>query len=282
MRSEKKDPRDFALWKHAEPGHLMRWRDCLGQEGFPGWHTECVAMSMRYLGNAFDIHGGGIDLIFPHHENEIAQSTCSNDMKKFANFWLHNGFLKIEGEKMSKSLNNFLTVFDLIKRDFSGSAIRYNMLSTHYRQPLDWKFERLAEAEKTLIKWNNKKESKYEGDLPKQVLNALLDDLTTPLSIYEMHQLYKNEKFADLTKACEFFGFVPKGRKDNLPISLELSKKVDNLIKDRNNARLSKNFLLADKIREDLLGAGIIIKDSGQETTWELSTNLEIKKLKEL
>ena len=156
------------------------------------------------------------------------------------------------------------------------------MLSTHYRQPLDWKFERLAEAEKTLIKWNNKKESKYEGDLPKQVLNALLDDINTPLSIYEMHQLYKNEKFADLTKACAFFGFVPKGRKDNLPISPELSKKVDNLIKDRNNARLSKNFLLADKIREDLLGAGIIIKDSGQETTWELSANLEIKKLKEL
>mgnify|MGYP003297080960 CR=1 FL=1 len=207
-------------------------------------------MAKDILGDQFDIHGGGIDLIFPHHENEIAQSTCSNDMKKFPNFWLHNGFLKIEGEKMSKSLNNFLTVFDLIKRDFSGSAIRYNMLSTHYRQPLDWKFERLAEAEKTLIKWNNKIESKSEFDLPKQVLNALLDDLNTPLSIHEMHQLYNNEKFDNLANACAFFGLVRKDRKDSLPMSPELSKKVDNLVKERNNARFSKNFSLADKIRE--------------------------------
>ena len=200
----------------------------------------------------------------------------------YANFWLHNGFLKIEGEKMSKSLNNFLTVFDLIKRDFSGSAIRYNMLSTHYRQPLDWKFERLAEAEKTLIKWDNKIESKSEVDLPKQVLNALLDDLNTPLSIHEMHQLYNNGKFDHLANACAFFGLVPKDIKDNLPLSPELSKKVNNLVKERNIARLSKNFSLADKIREDLLIAGIILKDSGQETTWGLSQNIEIKKLKEL
>ena len=156
------------------------------------------------------------------------------------------------------------------------------MLSTHYRQPLDWKFERLAESEKTLIKWNNKIESKNEGNPPKQVLNALLDDLNTPLSVHEMHQLYNNGKLDDLASACAFFGLVPKDRKDSLPISPELSKKVDNLVKERNNARLSKNFSLADKIREDLLSAGIILKDSGEETTWELSQNLEIKKLKEL
>ena len=278
--NSKRNPLDFVLWKpssNEEPGWNSPWG-----RGRPGWHIECSAMAKDILGDQFDIHGGGIELRFPHHENEIAQSTCSNDMKKFANFWLHNGFLKIEGKKMSKSMNNFLTVFDLIKRDFSGSAIRYNMLSTHYRQPLDWKFERLSEAEKTLIKWNNKIESKNEANLPKKVLNTLLDDLNTPLSIYEMHQLYKNEKFDDLTDACAFFGFVPKGRKDNLSISPELSKKVDNLVKHRNAARSSKNFLLADKIREDLLGAGIIIKDSGQETTWESSQKLEIKKLKEL
>ena len=132
-------------------------------------------------------------------------------MKKFANFWLHNGFLKIEGEKMSKSLNNFLTVFDLIKRDFSGPAIRYNMLSTHYRQPLDWKFGRLAEAEKTLIKWNNKIDSKNETGLPKQILDALVDDLNTPQSIHEMHQLFNNEKFNELRNACTFFGFSSHG-----------------------------------------------------------------------
>ena len=276
----KRNSLDFVLWKpstNEEPGWDSPWG-----RGRPGWHIECSAMAKEILGEQFDIHGGGIDLIFPHHENEIAQSTCSNDMKKFANFWLHNGFLKIEGEKMSKSLNNFLTVFDLINRDFSGSAIRFNMLSTHYRQPLDWKFARLTEAEKTLAKWNNKMVSKNEFVLPKKVLNALLDDLNTPLSIHEMHQFFNNGKFDDLTSASTFFGFLLKDKKDNLHISPELSTKVNKLVEERNIARLSKNFSLADKIREDLLSAGIIMKDSGRETTWELSQNLKIKKLKEL
>ena len=239
-------------------------------------------MAKDILGDQFDIHGGGIDLIFPHHENEIAQSTCSNNMKKFANFWLHNGFLKIEGEKMSKSLNNFLTVYDLIQRDFSGPAIRYNMLSTHYRQPLDWKFERLAEAEKTLIKWNNRIGSMNETGLPRQILNALLDDLNTPQSIHEMHQLFNNEKFGELRNACTFFGFSSKVTQESALMPAHLSEKVDKLIEKRNKARMSKNFSLADKIREDLLSAGIIVKDSGQETTWKSSHKLKIKKLKEL
>ena len=276
----KKNPLDFVLWKPSnfeEPGWESPWG-----RGRPGWHIECSAMAKDILGDQFDIHGGGIDLIFPHHENEIAQSTCSNNMKKFANFWLHNGFLKIEGEKMSKSLNNFLTVYDLIQRDFSGPAIRYNMLSTHYRQPLDWKFERLAEAEKTLIKWNNRNDPINETGLPRQILNALVDDLNTPQSIYEMHQLFNNEKFDELRNACTFFGFSSKGKKENALIPAELLEKVDKLIEKRNNARMSKNFSLADKIREDLLSAGIIIKDSGQETTWESSQKLKIKKLKEL
>ena len=276
----KKNPLDFVLWKPSnaeEPGWGSPWG-----RGRPGWHIECSAMAKDILGDQFDIHGGGIDLIFPHHENEIAQSTCSNNIKKLANFWLHNGFLKIEGEKMSKSLNNFLTVYDLIQRDFSGPAIRYNMLSTHYRQPLDWKFERLAEAEKTLIKWNNRIGSIKENGLPRQILNALVDDLNTPQSIHEMHQLFNNEKFDELRNACTFFGFYSKDTKESALIPAELSEKVDKLIKKRNNARMSKNFSLADKIREDLLSAGIIIKDSGQETTWESSQKLKIKKLKEL
>ena len=276
----KKNPLDFVLWKPSnaeEPGWESPWG-----RGRPGWHIECSAMAKDILGDQFDIHGGGIDLIFPHHENEIAQSTCSNNMKKFANFWLHNGFLKIEGEKMSKSLNNFLTVYDLIQRDFSGPAIRYNMLSTHYRQPLDWKFERLAEAEKTLIKWNNRIDSIKGTGLPRQILNALVDDLNTPQSIHEMHQLFNNEKFDELRNACTFFGFSSKDTKESALILAELSEKVDKLIEKRNNARMSKNFSLADKIREDLLSAGIIIKDGGQETTWELSQKLKINKLKEL
>ncbi len=276
----KKNPLDFVLWKPSnaeEPGWESPWG-----RGRPGWHIECSAMAKDILGDQFDIHGGGIDLIFPHHENEIAQSTCSNNMKKFANFWLHNGFLKIEGEKMSKSLNNFLTVYDLIQRDFSGPAIRYNMLSTHYRQPLDWKFERLAEAEKTLIKWNNRIDSMDETGLPRQILNALVDDLNTPQSIHEMHQLFNNEKFDELRNACTFFGFSSKVTQESVLIPADLSEKVDKLIEKRNNARMSKNFSLADKIREDLLSAGIKVKDSGQETTWESSQKLRIKKLKEL
>ncbi len=276
----KKNPLDFVLWKPSnteEPGWESPWG-----RGRPGWHIECSAMAKDILGDQFDIHGGGIDLIFPHHENEIAQSTCTNNMKKFANFWLHNGFLKIEGEKMSKSLNNFLTVFDLIKRDFSGPAIRYNMLSTHYRQPLDWKFERLAEAEKTLTKWNNKIDSKNETGLPRQILDALLDDLNTPQSIHEMHQLFNNEKFDELRNATTFFGFSSTGINESVLIPTDLAEKVGKLVEKRNKARLSKNFSLADKIREDLLSAGIIIKDSGQETTWESSQKLKIKKLREL
>jgi len=276
----KKNPLDFVLWKPSnleEPGWESPWG-----RGRPGWHIECSAMAKDILGDQFDIHGGGIDLIFPHHENEIAQSTCSNNMKKFANFWLHNGFLKIEGEKMSKSLNNFLTVFDLIKRDFSGPAIRFNMLATHYRQPLDWKFERLVEAEKTLIKWNNKFESKDQKVLPMQILHALLDDLNTPQSIHEMHQLFNNEKFDDLSNACRFFGFSSKDVKDGVSIPPDIYEKIDKLVEKRNNARMAKNFSLADEIREDLLRAGIIIKDSGQETTWESGQKLEIKKLKKL
>ena len=276
----KKNPLDFVLWKPSnveEPGWESPWG-----RGRPGWHIECSAMAKDILGDQFDIHGGGIDLIFPHHENEIAQSTCSNNMKKFANFWLHNGFLKIEGEKMSKSLNNFLTVYDLIQGDFSGPAIRYNMLSTHYRQPLDWKFERLAEAEKTLVKWNNRIDQIKETGLPRQILNALVDDLNTPQSIHEMHQLFNNERFDELRNACTFFGFSSKDTKESALIPAELSEKVDKLIEKRNNARMSKNFSLADKIREDLLSAGIIIKDSDQETTWESSQKLKINKLKEL
>ena len=279
-KDSKKNPLDFVLWKPSlleEPGWESPWG-----RGRPGWHIECSAMAKDILGDQFDIHGGGIDLIFPHHENEIAQSTCSNEMKKFANFWLHNGFLKIEGEKMSKSLNNFLTVFDLIERDFSGPAIRYNMLSTHYRQPLDWKFDRLKEAERIIAKWNDKIETKNLDELPKQVINALLDDLNTPLSIHEMHQLFNKGNYQDLGNVCAFFEFVTKGSKDVSKITPELSEKVDKLVEKRNNARMSKNFSLADKIRDDLLNAGIIIKDTGQETTWELSQKLEIKKIKEL
>ena len=279
-KDSKKNPLDFVLWKPSlleEPGWESPWG-----RGRPGWHIECSAMAKDILGDQFDIHGGGIDLIFPHHENEIAQSTCSNEMKKFANFWLHNGFLKIEGEKMSKSLNNFLTVFDLIERDFSGPAIRYNMLSTHYRQPLDWKFDRLKEAERIIAKWNDKIETKNLDELPKQVINALLDDLNTPLSIHEMHQLFNKGNYQDLGNVCGFFGFVTKGLKVVSKITPELSEKVDKLVEKRNNARMSKNFSLADKIRDDLLNAGIIIKDTGQETTWELSQKLEIKKIKEL
>ena len=162
----KKNPLDFVLWKPSnseEPGWDSPWGF-----GRPGWHIECSAMSRDLLGENFDIHGGGIDLIFPHHENEIAQSVCASKGKNFANFWLHNGYLMLEGEKMSKSLNNFITVKELIENDFSGQAIRYVMLSTHYRQPINWTYKRLREAEKILEKWSSLKLSHIHIYEPKR------------------------------------------------------------------------------------------------------------------
>src|SRR5277367_1177793 len=209
----KRDPQDFVLWKPSKPGEPS-WPSPAGIEtqGRPGWHIECSAMSWKHLGEIFDIHGGGIDLVFPHHENEIAQSRCAFHTPVMANYWMHNGFLQVEGEKMSKSLGNFLTIHELLtsrkfgERSWDGPALRLTMLRTHYRQPIDWTLRGLEEAERTIRNWANLLERHStshvdEGPPPDQFMEALADDLNTPMALGEMHKLADGARKGDLASA---------------------------------------------------------------------------------
>ncbi len=216
----KKDPTDFVLWKPSKKGEPSWPSPCSIQKpGRPGWHIECSAMAAKHLGDVFDIHGGGIDLVFPHHENEIAQSRCGHSTDVMARFWLHNGFLQVEGEKMSKSLGNFITIHDLL-RDWPGQVIRFNMLRTHYRQPIDWTHKSLVESQATLARWGEIYADCGGGFgknwLPSvEVLDALCDDLNTPLAIAKLHELAKEVKggspaFAEQwTSSAMFLGSIP-------------------------------------------------------------------------
>ena len=213
----KKDPMDFVLWKPSKPGEPS-WTSPCGIEapGRPGWHIECSAMAAAHLGTTFDIHGGGIDLVFPHHENEIAQSRCANRTPIMAQVWMHNGFLQVEGEKMAKSSGNFVTVHELLTSwqgyAWPGEALRFNMLRTQYRQPLDWTLVGLDEAHKTLWEWYGDLEGKpasgdHAGGIPGGVLDALMDDLNTPKAITEMHKLHSAGHWGGLRAALNFLGF---------------------------------------------------------------------------
>jgi cysteinyl-tRNA synthetase len=278
----KKNSADFILWKPSkenEPGWDSPWG-----KGRPGWHIECSAMSEKYLGQMFDIHGGGQDLIFPHHENEIAQSESCND-KKFANFWMHNGFLSIEGEKMSKSLGNYITINEL-KNRYQGDVIRLNMLLTHYRQPLNWTEKGLKESKKTLDKWykiietNNQNLQQDYENISKKMMGALADDVNTPLAISELHQLYKaandgdNKALNAFYNSCKFLGILNSSYNDwNTwqPSDTNLDENLINeLIAKRNQARNSKDFSEADRIRDELLNLGVILQDKDGKTTWKL------------
>ena len=210
----KRDPMDFVLWKPSKPGGPS-WPSPAGiaAPGRPGWHIECSAMSWKHLGETFDIHGGGIDLVFPHHENEIAQSRCAFHTPVMVNYWLHNGFLQVEGEKMAKSLGNFVTIHELLTGwqgyAWPGEALRFNMLRTHYRQPLDWTLVSLDEAHKTLWEWYGDLKGKdaATGGVPGHVLDALEDDLNTPKAITAMHELHSAGKWGELRAAVGFLGF---------------------------------------------------------------------------
>ena len=278
----KKNPADFILWKPSkanEPGWDSPWG-----KGRPGWHIECSAMSEKYLGQSFDIHGGGQDLTFPHHENEIAQSESCNN-KKFANFWMHNGFLSIEGEKMSKSLGNFITINEL-KDKYQGEVIRFNMMLTHYRQPLNWTEKSLQDSKKTLDKWYkilgacNKSLASKNELISNKMLNALADDVNTPQAIAELHQLYKAANDGDTEaleifyNSCQFLGILIS---DYSSWSSWQSKIIDidenlinELIEKRNEARRAKDFAEADRIRDELLNLSVILEDKDNETTWKL------------
>ena len=274
----KKKPEDFVLWKPSgndEPGWNSPWG-----RGRPGWHLECSVMSKKYLGDNFDIHGGGRDLIFPHHENEIAQSRCANESKSFSNYWVHNGFITISNEKMAKSQGNILKIKDFYQK-YNGQVLRLALMSTHYKQAMDWNEDLLIQSEKILDKWYEfKKNTKGKVLIPEEDLSPLYDDLNTPGYIANIHKLYEkafkgSDKDKEIfTTACNFVGLLTETKsqwlefkKDRLKIS---ESDILQKIKERNLARDNKNYELADKIRNDLLDKGILIEDKDDKTTWKI------------
>ncbi len=300
--AHKKNPADFVLWKQSsadEPGWESPWG-----RGRPGWHIECSAMSAAYLGDMFDIHGGGLDLIFPHHENEIAQSRCAHGTHAMANYWMHNGFLQVEGEKMSKSLGNFVTIRELLTKwhgyGWPGDSLRFNMIQTHYRQPIDWTEARLIESHRTLDNWFKEVVDVVPAnEIPDSVLLPLADDLNCSGAIAALHQLGKVGDLPKLRAALEFLGFscdpeknrrVPRGVSLDLPtVNLKLTlpnltvlagdpskELIDRLVLARAEARAQKNWKESDRIRDELAAMGVVLKDGKDEngqpiTTWELA-----------
>ena len=280
VASYKRGDGDFVLWKPArlaEPGWESPWG-----RGRPGWHIECSAMSWRYLGETFDIHGGGLDLIFPHHENEIAQSCCAFGHDVMARTWMHNGFLQVEGEKMSKSLGNFITIHDLLGseafggRTWPGEVLRLAMLRTHYRQPIDWTVRALEEAEQTLDRWyaacegQGSSSANPDGD----VLAALGDDLNTPAALSRLHALFASGQVAEALASAQLLGLVSqsaatwraKGHAgvDETIIAAKIAARLA--------ARQAKNWVESDRIRDELANAGIVLKDEKDgTTTWSVA-----------
>ncbi len=289
VEAHKKNAGDFVLWKLSsaeEPGWDSPWG-----RGRPGWHIECSVMSKAHLGEVFDIHGGGLDLIFPHHENEIAQSRCAHGTQVMANYWMHNGFLQVEGQKMSKSLGNFYAINDLMEatafggRQWSGDVLRMAMLMSHYRQPIDFTVARLREAETKLEKFQTIALGAVGGgDSFNRIENALLDDLNTPLAISLADQIYndaldgKNWAISELAKFLSILGLHDASwqnqtaiAKRDLEFSLANDEKIESQLRDRLEARNAKDWKKSDEIRDRLVGMGITIEDHKDGTTsWEV------------
>ncbi len=300
----KRDPMDFVLWKPSE-GAQASSSGAVGQTkepgwdspwgfGRPGWHLECSAMAEKHLGDVFDIHGGGIDLLFPHHENEVAQSTCVHGTDIMASIWMHNGHLQVEGEKMSKSLGNFVTIHELLTNwhgyGWPGDALRFNMLRTHYRQPMDWTHDGLNESHNTLWDWYGPlEEVTASHDIPQSVLDGLSDDLNTPALIAELHRLYKEKRLPELLSSLSLLGF--SGRRSRLNritsspgtaagksnvAGMGSTREIEARIGARLAARKAKNWAEADRIRDELAAMGIALKDAKNPDTGEIETTWEI------
>ena len=270
----KNNPLDFVLWKPSKDKEPF-WESPWGK-GRPGWHIECSAMSEKYLGKEFDLHCGGLDLIFPHHENEIAQSICANDSSIFAKYWMHNGYVTVDGKKMSKSDGNFITINNL-KNNFNGQVVRLSILGTHYRQPLDWNLKILETNKKILENWYSFY-SPNEEHISDEIFNILLDDLNTPKFITSIHSLYNKAKTGDvkarkdLNSALKFIGLFNENEEQfnvlRKKTKLDLSE-IEKLIEQRNLARKNKDFQKADTIRLDLEKNGILIEDLNDKTHWK-------------
>jgi cysteinyl-tRNA synthetase len=288
--AHKKNPGDFVLWKLSSPDE-PGWDSPWGR-GRPGWHIECSVMSKAHLGEVFDIHGGGLDLIFPHHENEIAQSRCAHGTSAMARYWMHNGFLQVEGQKMSKSLGNFTTIADVLA-EWPGDVARYAMLMTHYSQPIDWTRSKLLEARASMQKFsrwyvahNSDHLTEFDSCVPNaEVLSCLLDDLNTPEAFGVLHKLVgelgdrdlqlngQDKRLSEFSRSLDLLGLAPKN--PTVDVDKDL---VNSLITARLEARKAKNFAESDRIRDELLAMGIQIKDAKDPATGELTTEWEVRR----
>ncbi|MER9939382.1 cysteine--tRNA ligase [Mesorhizobium sp. M0088] len=280
--AHKKNPGDFVLWKLSSPEE-PGWNSPWGR-GRPGWHIECSAMSAAYLGEVFDIHGGGLDLIFPHHENEIAQSRCAHGTDVMANIWMHNGFLQVEGQKMSKSVGNFYSINELLEtetfggRKWPGEVLRLAMLMTHYREPIDFSVRKLEEAENTLRKWKRAADlaPTAAGQVPMEIIDALSDDLATYAAFQVLTQLAGeaadgNDAAASLKASLLFLGFdVTSARVDEDHVAKAIAKRLAFIA--------AKNWAEADRIRDELLAQGVQLKDGKDPITGERVTTWEVKR----
>ncbi|MFK7880541.1 cysteine--tRNA ligase [Roseobacter sp.] len=290
----KRNPMDFVLWKPSDaktPGWDSPWG-----RGRPGWHIECSAMAHDLLGETFDIHGGGIDLQFPHHENEIAQSKCAGH--DFANVWMHNEMLQVEGKKMSKSLGNFFTVRDLLDQGVPGEVIRFVMLSTHYRKPTDWTQKKREEAEKTLKAWRRDVEGVVASSIPNRVISALSDDLNTPGVFEELHRLHKFQNFPALKASAVLLGLLTDEQRDwdwskseskfgtvfvvGGESALQFSNQGFALGEKWKNLRDAKDFVSADALRKAAAEAGVRLQADPDGVTVNMDSEIDIEKLEAL
>ena len=275
VSDNKKNSEDFVLWKPSKTNEPS-WESPWGK-GRPGWHLECSAMSKKFLGNEFDIHGGGIDLIFPHHENEIAQSRCANETKVFANYWVHNAFITMSNEKMAKSQGNILKIKDF-KKKISGQVLRLALMSAHYKQPLDWNDKLLNDCYNTIDKWYSVYTSEIKSiKISDEILKPLYEDLNTPGYIAKLHQLFEKANNGEdkelFISACKFVGLLNENnqqwqnyKKNKASINeTEIEEKIDL----RNKARENKDYKKADKIRDELLDKGVLIEDKDGKTIWK-------------
>jgi cysteinyl-tRNA synthetase len=300
----KRNPMDFVLWKPSGDG-VPGWDSPWGI-GRPGWHIECSAMAHDLLGESFDIHGGGNDLQFPHHENEIAQSACAHPQGDFARYWLHNEMLQVEGKKMSKSLGNFFTIRDLLDQGVTGPVIRLVMLGTHYARPMDWTAARRTEAEATLRRWYAilnghgfgpdlikalAADGKWQADA--EFIGVLANDLNTPGALARLHVLAKGKTptaLAGFAFGLELLGLVPDwgdvaalgSQQAQEPVSMDIAARIEGLLEARAHARAAKDWDRADQVRDILTAAGVLVSDIGGQATWSAGPDFDAAQLRDL